>query len=92
MSSSRTQHSDAGEAQPAAPRSRVKHSTTEPLCSPGHLVQMLTTLNMVYLDQILHTYYFNIVQPLYEASPSIILVGRGLLVKLLIILEPHDIF
>ena len=27
------QRSEAVEAQPAAPRSRVKHSTTEPLCS-----------------------------------------------------------
>ena len=31
MSCSRTHRSDAGEAQPAASRSRVKHSTTEPL-------------------------------------------------------------
>ena len=29
----RPQRSDAGEAQPAAPRSRVKHSTIEPLRS-----------------------------------------------------------
>ena len=33
MSCSRTQHSDAGEAQPVAPQSQVKHSTTEPLNS-----------------------------------------------------------
>ena len=37
MSWSRTQHSDAGKAQLAATRSRVKHSTTEPLCSLIHL-------------------------------------------------------
>ena len=30
---SMTHYSDAGEAQTAAPRSRVKLSTTEPLCS-----------------------------------------------------------
>ena len=29
MSCSMTQHSDVGEAEPAAPRSRVKHSFTE---------------------------------------------------------------
>ena len=36
MSCSRTQGRDASEAQPAAaaPGSPVKHSTTEPLCSP----------------------------------------------------------
>ena len=33
MSCSRTQHSDACEARTAARRSRVKHSTTTPLCS-----------------------------------------------------------
>ena len=33
VSYSRTQHSDAGEARPAAPWSRVKHYTTEPLRS-----------------------------------------------------------
>ena len=35
VSCSRTQHSDAGEGrtvEPEAPQSRVKHSTTEPLC------------------------------------------------------------
>ena len=41
--------------------------------------------------------YFNVVQPLVwkngdEASPSITLAGRALLVKMLIILEPHGIF
>ena len=33
----RTQHSDVSEARTAAPRSRVKHSTTEPLHSPFQL-------------------------------------------------------
>ena len=33
MSCLRTQHSDACKAEPMAPRSRVKHSTTESLCS-----------------------------------------------------------
>ena len=33
MSCSRTQHSDACEARTTARRSRVKHSTTTPLCS-----------------------------------------------------------
>ena len=41
--------------------------------------------------------YFNIVQPPAmqngdEASPSIILAGQALLVKMLITLEPHGIF
>ena len=41
--------------------------------------------------------YFNIAQPLVckkgdEASPSIILAGQALLVKMLITLEPHGIF
>ena len=40
MSCSRTQHSDAGEARTTAPRSRVKHSTTEPLCSLQNLIYM----------------------------------------------------
>ena len=35
MSCSRTQHSDAGEAPPCGPPSRVKHSNIEPLCSHG---------------------------------------------------------
>ena len=30
-----SQHGDTGEALPAAPRSRVKHSITEPLCTGG---------------------------------------------------------
>ena len=54
---------------------------------------------MVYLDQILHSFfYLNIVQPLVCKAlmrlrrASIILVGRGLLVKMLITLEPHGIF
>ena len=33
MSCSKTQHSDAGKARTPTPQSRVKHSTTEPLCS-----------------------------------------------------------
>ena len=33
MSCSRTQRSDAGEAQTPTPQSRVKHCTTDPLCS-----------------------------------------------------------
>ena len=33
MSRSRTQGSDAVRLEPAAPRSRVKHCTTESLCS-----------------------------------------------------------
>ena len=51
---------------------------------------------MVYLVQILYTYmYFIIVHTGMkkgnEASPSIILAGRALLVKMLITLEPHGI-
>ena len=38
MSSSRTQRSDAGKAEPMAPPSRVKLSTTEPLRSPDSAV------------------------------------------------------
>ena len=42
--------------------------------------------------------YFNVVQPVIgmpkgdEASPSIILAGQALLVKMFITLEPHGIF
>ena len=39
MSCSRTQHRDTGEARTPAPQSRVKHSTTEPLCSLKMLVR-----------------------------------------------------
>ena len=52
---------------------------------------------MVYFDQISHTYLFQHssdfgMQNNDEASPSIILDGGGLLVKMLITLEPHGIF
>ena len=51
---------------------------------------------MVYLDNILHTYTFQhypatSMQNDDEALPSIIAVDRGLLVKMLITLEPHNI-
>ena len=48
-----------------------------------------------YLNQRLHIYLFNIVHPLWYANgglPSIILTSRGILVKMLITLESHDIF
>ena len=46
---------------------------------------------MVYLDQILHTYLFTVtlVKTGDEASLSIISAHRGILVKMLITLEPH---
>ena len=52
---------------------------------------------MGYLDQILRTYLFwycpaTDVQNDDEGLPSIILAGRGLLVKMLITLELHGIF
>ena len=52
---------------------------------------------MVYLDGFLHNYtikYFPVtgMQNGDKASPSIILAGRGLLVKILITLEPVGIF
>ena len=52
---------------------------------------------MVYLVQILYTYVFKHCQATGmnkgdEASPSIILVRRALLVEILITLEPHGIF
>ena len=52
---------------------------------------------MVYLDQILHTYLFKQcsatgMQNSDETLPSIILAGRGLVVTMLITLEPHHIF
>ena len=51
---------------------------------------------MIYLDQILHAYLFQHcpaigMQNGDEASPSIVLVGRCILVKILIALEPHVI-
>ena len=46
MSCSRTQHSDAGEAQPAIPPSQDKHSSTEPLCSNvAFWTRVMTGLN-----------------------------------------------
>ena len=45
------QHSDAGEAQPAVPQSRVKHSTTELLRSQRYLVKIM--LWMIWLDGVL---------------------------------------
>ena len=52
---------------------------------------------MVYLVQILYTYVFlhcpaTGMKKGDEASPSIILAGRALLVKMLITFEPHGIF
>ena len=52
---------------------------------------------MGYLDQILHTLLFlycpdTLKQNGGEALPSIILAGQGLLVNMLINLEPHGIF
>ena len=52
---------------------------------------------MLYCDQILHTYIFyhcldTGLQNGDEASLSISPAGRGQLVKMLITLEPHDIF
>ena len=52
---------------------------------------------MVYLDQLLHTYLFlhcpaTGMQNSDEALPSIILAGQGLLLKMLITLEPHHTF
>ena len=52
---------------------------------------------MVYLVQMLYTSVFEHCQATGlkkcdEASPSIILAGRALLVKMLITLEPHGIF
>ena len=48
--------SDAGEAQPVAPRSGIKHSTTEPRRSPCHakeqtLINLKCTLNHQNSDQ-----------------------------------------
>ena len=52
---------------------------------------------ILYLVQNLYTHVFlhgpaNGMQRSDEASPSIILAGRALLVKMLITLEPHGIF
>ena len=52
---------------------------------------------MVYLVQILYTYVFEHcpatrMEKGDQASPSIILAGRALLVKMLITFEPHGIF
>ena len=52
---------------------------------------------MVVLDQILHSYLLSHFSDTgmhngVEDSTSIILVGRGLLVKMLITLEPRGIF
>ena len=59
-------------------------------------MKMLIIL-FVYLIQILYTYVFSPCQAtsmkkVDEASPNIILAGRALLVKMLIILELHDVF
>ena len=52
---------------------------------------------MVYFVQILYTYVFlhcpvTGMKKDDKASPSIILAGRALLVKMLITLEPHGLF
>ena len=52
---------------------------------------------MVYLVHNLYTYVFKhypatVMKKGDEASPSIILAGRALLVKMLITLKPHGIF
>ena len=39
-----SQHGDTGEALPAAPRSRVKHSITEPLCTGGWGMILITVI------------------------------------------------
>ena len=48
---------------------------------------------MVYLDQILHTYFLTFratgMQNGDNASPSIISARQGILVKMLITLDPH---
>ena len=59
--------------------------------------EFLLLNHMVYLDQMLHTYLFEHcpatgMQNGEESLPSIILGGRGILVKMLITLEPHHIF
>ena len=52
---------------------------------------------MGYLDQILHTYFLKTycpatgMQNVDEGLPSIILACRGILVKMLITIEPHGI-
>ena len=48
MSCSRTQHSDAGEAGTTASRSRVRHLTTESLCSLITLFILDSSLFRVY--------------------------------------------
>ena len=55
--------------------------------------------HMIYLDQILHIYTSlhcpatgTCMQNDDEASPSISSAGRGLLVKILLTIEPHVIF
>ena len=53
MSCSRTQRSDAGEALPVAPQSRVMHSTTEPLCSLN-LFFILTEKILKYFLKTIH--------------------------------------
>ena len=52
---------------------------------------------MVYLDQNVHTLLFKQcaafgIQNGYDALLSMIFAGRGLLVKMLITLEPHHVF
>ena len=61
MSCSRTQCTDAGEARPPTPRSRVKHSTTEPLRSPHsnallrlYTVKIFVSSKIVDLQPICH--------------------------------------
>ena len=49
MSCSRTQHSDTGEARTAAPRSRVKYSTTEPLRSRISLLPHSFQINNLHV-------------------------------------------
>ena len=84
MSGSRTHTVTPVRLEPAAPQSRVKQSTSEPLCSPGHLVQMLITVNLHGIfgsNYAFLLFYYcpaTDMQNGDEESPSIILVGRGL--------------
>ena len=46
------QRSDAGEARTRGPRSRVKHSTTEPLCSFTPEMYALVTPLVILLSRV----------------------------------------
>ena len=44
-----SQHSDAGEVEHAVPRSRIKHSTTEPTVVPG---QFLPSTQFIFTNSV----------------------------------------